>query len=411
MIAVLRTSWPLLAGIMLLMLGNGMQGTLLGLRGALEGFSTFHMSIVMSAYFLGFLGGSRIAPELIRRVGHVRVFAALGSLISAILVLYAAAPEWIAWALMRVVMGFCFSGVYVTAESWLNNAATNETRGQTLSLYMIVQMAGIIAAQGLLNFGDPSGYFLFVIPSVLVSLAFTPILLSASPAPTFATIRPMTLRRLWTVSPLGCVGTFLIGGVYSALFGMAAVWGTLQGLSLGQVTLFVAMIYVGGLAFQYPVGWLSDRMDRRRLILYVAALGALAMVVTYAAAPPYGVLLVAAVVIGAVTNPLYSLLLAHTNDYLDAGDMAAASGGMIFINGTGAIFGPLILGWAMGRIGPGGYFLFIGVLMALTAAYAAWRTTRRRAPDVAGTGAFASLVPTASALAVEAVMEPKGERG
>jgi MFS family permease len=148
MIQVLGTSWALLLGIGLLMVGNGVQGTLLGVRGAIEGFTTFEMSVVMSAYFVGFLGGSRLAPELIRRVGHVRVFAALGSLISAVLVLYAAVPDWIAWTLLRVLIGFCFSGVYVTAESWLNNAATNETRGQTLSLYMIVQMLGVIAAQG-----------------------------------------------------------------------------------------------------------------------------------------------------------------------------------------------------------------------------------------------------------------------
>ncbi len=185
MLTVLRQSWALLLGVMLLMLGNGIQGTLLGIRGGLEGFSTQEMSYVMSSYFVGFLFGSRLTPGMIRRVGHVRVFAALGSMISAVLVLYPVLPDWTAWALMRVVIGFSFSGVYITAESWLNNASTNETRGQALSLYMIMQMVGIIGSQVLLNFGDPSGFVLFVIPSVLVSLAFTPILLSVSPAPAF----------------------------------------------------------------------------------------------------------------------------------------------------------------------------------------------------------------------------------
>ncbi|TMV37415.1 MFS transporter, partial [Thioclava sp. BHET1] len=150
----------------------------------------------------------------------------LGSLISAVLIMYAVAPDWIAWSVERVVIGFCFSGVYITAESWLNNASTNETRGQALSLYLIMQMIGIIAAQGLLNFGDPSGYTLFIIPSVLVSLAFTPILLSISPAPAFDTTKALSFRRLYQTSPLGCVSMFLLGGVFSALFGMAAVWGT-----------------------------------------------------------------------------------------------------------------------------------------------------------------------------------------
>jgi MFS family permease len=185
MLKVLIHSWPLLTGVLLLMVGNGVQGSLLGIRGTLEAFSTLELSVVMSAYFLGFLLGSWRAPSMIRRVGHVRVFAALGSLISAVLVLYPMLVEWQIWALMRVIIGFGFAGIYITAESWLNNTATNETRGQALSAYMIVQMLGIVASQGLLAAGDPFGYDLFLIPSILVSLAFLPILLAATPAPTF----------------------------------------------------------------------------------------------------------------------------------------------------------------------------------------------------------------------------------
>ena len=213
MIKVLGASWALFLGMFMLMVGNGLQGTLLGLRGAAEDFSAFQMSFVMSAYFVGFLGGSRLAPEMIRRVGHVRVFAALGSMISAVLILYPVLPEVWAWTLGRVVIGFCFSGVYVTAESWLNNAATNETRGQALSVYMIVQMGGIVAAQAIISQGDVSGYTLFIIPSVLVSLAFAPILLSVVPTPAFDSTKPMRLRDLIKASPLASVGMFLLGGV------------------------------------------------------------------------------------------------------------------------------------------------------------------------------------------------------
>ena len=212
MFKVLAQSWPLLLGVMLLMVGNGVQGSLLGIRGAYENFTTFQLSVVMSAYFLGFLGGSRLAPEMIRRVGHVRVFSALGSMISAVLILYPLLLDWQAWALMQVLIGFGFSGIYVTAESWLNNNSTNETRGQALSLYMIVQMLGIIASQGLLAMGDPYGYALFIIPSVLVSLAFMPILLAATPAPTFDSIKAMSFRQLFRISPLGCAGMLLTGG-------------------------------------------------------------------------------------------------------------------------------------------------------------------------------------------------------
>lgn len=211
MIQVLSSAWALLLGMGLLMVGNGLQGTILGVRGEIEGFSTLEMSFVMSAYFLGFLGGSRLAPEMIRRVGHVRVFAALASFISAVMIMYPMLTNPIAWALGRVVIGFCFSGVYVTAESWLNNAASNENRGQALSLYMIVQMTGIISAQALVLVGDPAGYETFVIASILVSVSFAPILLSISPTPAFDTTKPMTLKQLLETSPLGCVGMFLLG--------------------------------------------------------------------------------------------------------------------------------------------------------------------------------------------------------
>lgn len=405
MFRVLGTTWPLLLGIMLLMVGNGVQGTLLGIRGALEGFSTYEMSVVTSAYFVGFLGGSRLAPLMIQHVGHVRVFAALGSLISAVLVLYPAIPEVSAWTVMRVVIGFCFSGVYVTAESWLNNAATNETRGQTLSAYMIVQMIGLVAAQALLNAGDPTGFILFIIPSVLVSLAFTPILLSASPAPTFGTTRRMGFGALWRASPLGCAGMLLTGGVYSAMLGMPAVWGMSAGLSVAEISIFVGAIMLGGLLFQYPMGWLSDRMDRRTLITVLSAVGAVAMAFVWLSSPGFVVLVAMAMLLGAIVNPVYSLLIAHTNDFLPNEDMAGASSGLIFLNGLGAIAGPLVTGLMMEQLGPNGFFLFIGLLLAWLAAYALWRSTRRQALSAAQTGSAPVLVPSASALAVEAVLE------
>ncbi|MCC5955641.1 MAG: MFS transporter [Natronohydrobacter sp.] len=410
MFKVFTASWALLLGMLFLMVGNGVQGTLLGIRGAIEGFSTTQMSIVMSAYFLGFLIGSRAAPEMIRRVGHVRVFAALGSLISAVLVLYAAIPDWVAWTILRVLIGFAFSGVYVTAESWLNNTASNENRGQALSLYMIVQMLGIIAAQALINFADPAGFLLFIIPSVLVSLAFAPILLSISPAPTFGTTKSMSIRQLYDVSPLGVVGIFLMGGVFSALFGMTAVWGTEAGLSILEISIFTAAIYVGGLIFQYPIGWLSDRMDRRKLLVVVAligtACGALAVVFPLSFVWLLGV----ALVIGGISNPLYSLLVAYTNDYVDTDQMAAVSGGLLFVNGLGAIVGPLAIGWLMSLIGPPGYFLFIITLTAVLSLYALYRMTQRPATPVAESGPFAPVSPVVSAATVEAVYTELAEQ-
>jgi MFS family permease len=400
---VISSSWPLLMGVMLLMVGNGMQGTLLGIRGTIEGFSTFELSIVMSAYFAGFLLGSLTVPDMIRRVGHVRVFAALGSAISAVLVVYPVAPDWTVWAALRVLIGFSFCGVYITAESWLNNTATNETRGQALSAYMIVQMIGIISAQILMNVASPESFTLFVIPSVLVSLAFMPILLTVTQTPTFETNKRLSFPKLWRISPLGCIGMLLTGGIFSAMFGMASVWGAKSGLSVQQISIFVGAMYVGGLILQYPIGWLSDRRDRRGLILWLAAAASVVMALATVFPVHFIGLIVVAMLLGGIANPLYSLLIAYTNDFLTKDDMASASSGMLFLNGLGAIFGPLLTGWLMEGIGPRGFFLFIGLNFLGLALYAAWRMTRRAAPGV--TGAYAAVAPTASALAVGAVME------
>ncbi|RCW85869.1 MFS transporter [Paracoccus lutimaris] len=406
MLTVLRTTWPLLLGILLLMVGNGMQGTLLGIRGNIEGISTTQMSVVMAAYFGGFLLGSRVVPGMIQKVGHVRVFAALASLISSLLILYAVAPHWIAWSVMRLLIGFCFSGVYITSESWLNASTSNESRGQAMSAYMIVQMLGIVSAQLLMNTADPAGYLLFVIPSVLVSLSFLPILLSTQPAPQFATMKRMTFGKLFQVSPLGCVGIFLMGGVFSALFGMASVWGSSKGLTVTEISAFVAAIYAGGLVLQYPIGWLSDHSDRRMIVLGLAVLGCVTSLATFVLDPGIWGLLLAAALVGGVSNPIYSVLLAYTNDFLEASDMAAASAGLLFINGVGAMTGPLITGWVMSVMGPDGFWIYIGLLLVILAAYTGWRRTRRAAP--AQDQNFAVIAPSATPVAVEAALENAG---
>ena len=320
MLYVLKTSWPLLLGMLLLLLGNGLQGTLLGIRGAIEGYDAATMSLVMSAYYVGFLLGSRRATPMIARVGHVRVFAALGSMISAAFILYAAAPDVWVWVALRFVVGFCFAGVYVVAESWLNDAATNETRGQALSLYMIVQMVGIISAQFILNLADPAGYTLFVVMSVLVSIS-----LHADPA------RRRHRARLpdHQADDAGAALPHLAARLRRHLPARRGLRRHLRhGLGLRhregadaspQISAFVAAIYLGGLVFQFPIGWISDRMDRRRAD-HGADRGAARSSRSSAASSPthYAVVLVLGFVIGGVANPLYSLIIAYTNDFLTA---------------------------------------------------------------------------------------------
>ena len=403
MFTVLGNTWALMLGMMLLMVGNGLQGTLIGIRGEIEGFSTIELSIVMSAYFVGFLCASQLVPELIRRVGHVRVFAALASFISAVLIAYPLLTNPIFWSVGRVVIGFCYCGVYITAESWLNNSVDNEKRGQALSLYMIVQMVGIVSAQGVLALGNPNGYSLFIIISILVSISFAPILLSISPAPAFERTKLMTLSRLFTSSPLACVGMFLLGGVFSAQFGMSAVFGAQIGLSLSQISLFVASFYIGAMIFQYPIGWVSDKMDRRLLILLISAASATGSASAYFAGGYFFALVFAAFLVGGLTNPLYSLLIAHANDFIEYEDMASAAAGLLFVNGVGAVSGPIIIGYAMNAFGPEIFFVIIALLMATLAIYAGYRMTQRA--TVSDTSSYAAVLPNSTGVAVEIAQE------
>ena len=384
MLGAIVKAWPLLLGMFMLMIGNGLQGTLLGVRGGAEGFSDTTLGYVMAGYFVGFLGGSRATPWLLRRVGHVRVFAALASLISAAFILYAAVVHPAAWFGLRLVIGFCFSGVYIVAESWLNDTATNETRGQTMSAYITAQMLGIILAQALLNVADPGGYDLFVIMSVLVSISFAPILLSSTQVPAFQTTRAMTLGRLYRTSPLGCVAIFMLGAIFACQFGMSAVYAAGLGLGNAQISLFIGTIYLGGLLCQPPIGWLSDRMDRRRLIIIMTAVGALGCLLVPVIGASILTLVVAGFLMGGVANPLYSLSVAYVNDYLEHEDMPAASAGLIMLNGVGAMGAPVLVGFLMDAIARDVFFLFLSASFAAITAFAVLRMRQRPVRVVVG---------------------------
>lgn len=402
MTQVLGGVWALLLGIVFIMLGNGMHFTLMGLRGGIEGFSAAELSVVTSGYFVGFLSGARWSPGLIRRVGHVRVFAALGSLMSGGLIAFPLiADPWI-WTILRILVGFCMSGIYVTAESWLNDAATNETRGKVLSAYMIAQTLGIIGAQGLLTLGDAGTSVLFIGASILVSISLTPILLSVTPVPAAEVARPMPLRKLFVGSPLGTLGIFLLGSVYATQSGMGAVFGSQTGMSTTQVALFVAMLFAGALVLQYPIGWLSDRMDRRKLIFGAAFLGASSCAAGWMFGDGLWPLMVAAFLAGGTTTPLYALFLAYTNDALSAEDMPAASGGLVFTFGLGAIVGPMVTGSAMQWVGPFAFWLVLGATFGIIALYALYRMTQREVTPVDETESYLGVLPSASPVAVEA---------
>jgi MFS family permease len=294
------------------------------------------------------------------------------------------------------------SGIYVAAESWLNAASTNETRGKVLSAYMIAQTLGIIGAQGLLTLGDAGTSVLFIGASILVSISFSPILLSVATVPAVEVARPMPLRDLFGGSPLGTVGIFLLGGVYATQSGMGAVFGTQIGLTATQIALFVAMLFAGALVLQFPIGWLSDRMDRRKLILGAASLGAASCVLGWLTEGGLWPLIAVAFFAGGVTTPLYALFLAYTNDFLSEKDMPAASGGLVFTFGLGAIVGPLVTGWAMEVLGPFAFWLVLATTFGAIALYALYRMTQRAIGPVDETESYLNVVPTSSPVAVEA---------
>ncbi len=267
---------------------------------------------------------------------------------------------------------------------------------------MIAQTLGIIGAQGLLTLGDAANSALFIVASILVSISFAPILLSVAPAPTVEVARPMSLRNLFASSPLGTVGIFLLGSLYATQSGMGAVFGTKIGLSADLIALFVAMLFAGALLLQYPFGWLSDRMDRRKLIFGAAALGAASCALGWLSGDALWPLMAAAFFAGGVTTPLYALFLAYTNDFLSADEMPAASGGLVFTFGLGAIAGPLITGWAMQGFGPFAFWLVLSVTFAAVAVYALYRMTQRPVAPAAETESYLGVLPTASPVAVEA---------
>ena len=378
MLAAISSAWALLLGIALIMLGNGLQGTLLPVRATLEGFGTGVTGLVMTGYFAGFLAGSGIVPRLLANVGHIRVFAALASLASTAALVHTVFVTPLAWGLVRIVTGFCFAGLFVVAESWINDAATNRTRGQLLSVYMIMVMGGMGSGQLLMNLSDPRSFELFVLVSVLISIALIPITLSVGRAPRFEAPESIGVRALFRASPLGVAGAFLVGIAHSALFAMGPVYATEIGLGVDRVALFIAAALFGGLVLQWPIGWLSDRFDRRRVIVAVAWIATGASFAAGAGGVgSYPLLIVSTALLGGMSMPLYSLCGAHTNDHLTPRQIVAASATLVLVGGFGLVMGPSLAAALMQLAGPAGIFWLIALVHGCIGAYGLYRMIRR----------------------------------
>lgn len=376
----LAATWTLLLGMALLMLGAGLQGTLVGLRASLEGFPTLLAGIMLAAYYLGYMAGSVMTPGLVNSVGHVRVFAALTSLASVLILLQAVFVAPLPWTLVRILFGFCFAGIYVVAESWLNGRVDNEHRGLLLSIYMLVCYGGLGLGQLLLNVADPRSTLLFILVSILISIAMVPMALTSSSAPEITVPVRVSPRALFHRSPLGVAGVAIAGAVSGCLFSLGAIYADGEGFSTFEVSLFMAVAILAGCAMQLPIGRISDRMDRRKVVIAICVLAAIfALGAWWLADISRLVFFTMVAAYGGTSLTLYSLSSAHVNDHVPADEKLGASSTLILVNGAGAFIAPIVVAAVMEVVGNDTFLPLLAVLHVMLAVYAMFRMKRRAA--------------------------------
>lgn len=396
--AILRASWSLYAALGLLLLGNGLLGSLVGIRAELEGFDTVLTGVVLAFYYVGFIVGAQFAPMAVTRVGHVRVFAGLAALASATTLLHSVAIHPVTWIVGRAVVGASLAGLYVVAESWLNGNATNQTRGRLLSIYMVVVMGAIGIGQLLLTVADPSGFGLFVLAAALMSLSVLPIALSTSPAPAFDLPHRMNPRDLWKASPLGLAGGFGSGITNGAAIAMGTVYGVALGMSVSRISILMSTMILGAVVLQWPIGAWSDRVPRRRSIVAVNLAAAVAAIAITQLDPDGVWIFVVMFLFGGTTFPVYSLSLSHLNDVLEPHQIIAASSVFILVWGIGSAIGPILASILMANTEPAGLFWMMGAVHLGVAVYAIYRIIVREGVTVANQGHYLPVPARSSAL-------------
>lgn len=395
-LSAIRRSWPLFLGMGLLMLGAGLQSTLLSLRATLEGFGTPVTGVIMSCYYVGYVLGTFVAPPLLRRVGPIRVFAALAAAASVAILIQGLFVNPATWGAMRGVSGVCFAAIYVVAESWLNDLASRANRGRLLAVYMVVLYVGLGAAQFLLLLSDPQSPAPFMLVSVLISLAMVPIVISAQPLPTRTVPAKVRILDLYRDSPLGVVGVIASGLIASIIFSMGPVYARLSGMDTMGVATFMAVSILAAVTTQYPVGRLSDRMDRRTVIAGVCTL--IMVIATSIAAfrsMPHAMVLILAALFSGFALTLYSLSVSHVNDKLEPAQMVAASSTLLLLNGSAAAIGPTLAGSLMAAFGSTAYFATLAALAGALAIFDLWRKLRRKPVPPSKKGFFIGSQPRA----------------
>ena len=393
--ATQRTTVPtllaLLLGFGLMQMGNTLQGTLLSIRGGIESFSPAQIGAVGAGFWVGVVIGSLRCGKLIQSVGHIRAFLALGAIASTAPLLHLLLMDPIAWVATRALTGFCFAGLFIVVESWLNSAATEETRGQILSIYAMTGLLAGIVGQLLLPTTDPAGFRAFCVVAIIIAFALVPIALTRASAPAYkGGGARISIRGLYRQSPFGIVAAFLCGVATSAFFTLGPVFAQGRNLDTGGVAVFMASGTLGGFVMAWPLGWLSDRLDRRLAIIGAAATATASLFTMMALVPDAAsrwILYLCAGVLGGTIVPTYSVVMAHVNDAVGEEEFVAASGGLLIMQGIGAATGPLLGGFAMSAL-PQGLSLMIIATQVAMAVFGAYRLTRRAAPPRMHKGVF-----------------------
>ena len=376
MFKTLGTVVSLLLSYGLLLLANGLFSTLLGVRTQVEGFSATLVGFIVAAYFMGLLFGGLFAGRVVTRVGHIRSFAAFASLMSVSALVFPIFVTPIAWMILRMLGGFCMAGMIMVTESWLNEAASNKTRGQILSFYMITNYFAAGCGQFLLTAGDPSQFQLFSLASIIFSLALLPVLLTRAKAPVPVHSTRMHVWALYRIAPLGVFGVFCCGLINSSIHGLSPVYATNMGFSEAQLSTFMAAIIMSGLFLQLPIGHLSDRIGRGPLLVYIPVLVALAAI-SMVYALEYTLILIGAMVFGAFVFTLYSLAAATANDMVNSDQRVQVAGALLITYGAGAVTGPILAGQFMSLLGPQGLFFYFALICLLLSAFAIMMRRRR----------------------------------
>ena len=395
MFSTLRLVSSLLLGVAFLMVGAGGLSTILAFRMGVAGLPSTVVGIVTSMYFVGLVLGTGYCHRLITTVGHIRAFAALGSLMSAAALAHALTLDPWLWGVLRFVVGFTTVGMYMCTESWLNEKPSNDIRGQVFSLYQIVLYLGQGAGQFMINIPDEHGMMLYIFTSILMSLAIMPVAMTRVSAPELPKPVRFRLGRLWGISPTGMTASMASGTAMGAFFGLGALFAQQVGLATNQTPQFMGAVIIGGLLLQWPIGKLSDMFDRRLVMIGVSVATAAVCIAIMDKDVDNGAgLLALGALFGGLSFTLYPLAVAYTNDYVEADDLVPASGGLMIAYGAGAAAGPIAGAVLMDAMGARGLFVFVAGVVVLLTLFIAWRVTQRPSRPVAEQGDYQTIQRT-----------------